>query len=243
MEVWQCHDEELYVCWNQDQHFLKKGRISQDTGMSLLQMWTQTTCFVFQETNSVGVHHPVHITMLCYFNSQLQGNVVETDRSCPRKHLLAFSFVMLRQGPWRANFCCKQSICGTNWFYDPLVWENVFRALWLFTEWWLTRHIAPQGKKKLPCQQLCTVSRFLKLHPNVFSPSSEADFEKGGGNICPPSQDWSLHLGYSVTHSEHNRLAINPNFNGIHRSKRGWYFDTCVTLSSTILLLYKQGHK
>lgn len=49
--------------------------------------------------------------------------------------------------------------------------------------------------------------------------------------MCPLSQDRTLCLGYSVTYSEHNRLAINPNFNTIHHSEKDldyyshvWYY-------------------
>lgn len=35
-----------------------------------------------QEADCAGVHRPVHIAVLCYYNSQLQGNAQESDRPC-----------------------------------------------------------------------------------------------------------------------------------------------------------------
>lgn len=59
-------------------HLLKKEQLLFIMGWSLCKC---KLCF-FQETNSNGISYPVHITVLCYPNSQLQGNVTKTDWSC-----------------------------------------------------------------------------------------------------------------------------------------------------------------
>lgn len=62
----------------------------------------------FQEADSAGVSYPVHITMLCYFNRQLQGNVIVTDPVVTDEHLLMFLFCHAPVGSLKRHICCKQ---------------------------------------------------------------------------------------------------------------------------------------
>lgn len=88
--------------------------------MIVIHMWTKTTCFVFQETDSAGVSHLVYTTMLCYFNRQLQGNVILTDLLVTEAHLLTFCSVMLQLGPWRGIFVVNSPFVAQAHFMTPL---------------------------------------------------------------------------------------------------------------------------
>lgn len=43
-------------------------------------------CLVLQETYRASLRHPVHVSLLCCFDGQLQGNVIDDDWL--QKHLL-----------------------------------------------------------------------------------------------------------------------------------------------------------
>lgn len=120
--------------------------------------------FVFQETDSTGVPHPVYISMFCYINHQLQGTVLENVVAC----CFVLSLGHAPVGTLKSLICCSTSL-----FYDPLVWENVFRALWLFTNRWVIWHIAPQRKKGNCFTQSC----ILKLPPDNFPTYAVEDFD------------------------------------------------------------------
>ncbi len=208
---------------NRIRNCLKKKKkvfvFSIHTGMIIIQMWT---VLFFRRPTALAY---VILWTLPHFAILMASSKVTSSRLIvlvAENHLLTFCSVMLRQGPCGGIFVVNSPFVAQARFMTPLCKRMCLEHYnySLSDGWHATLHHKRKEKDRLS-PMLLSLLRFclLKLHPNIFSPCAEKDFGTITSKRKKKSRDCALCLGYSVTLSEHNRLAINPNFNPIHQEE------------------------
>jgi len=166
--------------------------------------------------------------MLCTFPCfaiLIASSKVESHRRMAlvtEKHLLMFRSVTLRRGPWTAIFVVNSPFEARDSFMTPLCMclGNYYYSLsdgrhgtlhLRERNWLLVTNSSSEYPEILPLE---VASKYVLpvyweglWHICNYMWTTE--------EMCPLSHDCTLCLGYSVTHSEHNRLAINPNLSTI----------------------------
>lgn len=197
--------------------------MSPHTGMIIIQMWAETACFVLQEANCAGVHHPVHAPLLCCYISRLQGTATRSHHSCHHKAPVAASlyrtpcsrlpeqpFAMLTVHLRHPAFFksapppAAERLEGLRCAVMRLLFASTSKKA---QEWLLPNRMSA----------LKRINLFINLRTRFESTVywkwlwHRHKTEKQEGTHCR-SQDGAPPLGCSLTCRDHDRFAINQEF-------------------------------